>query len=138
MCVNRVRAIFSVAASWPTIVCSESISLAMASKERGCLWSEEEVTALISIWGEEEIQAQLDGATRNIKVYENIAAKLSSLEAEKELQFSAAKKLKSSRVTTGRQRTVTTDRVWVGRSATSTASLMPSSVVDLPLLQAVF
>ena len=80
MCVNRVHAIFSVAASWPTIVCSESVSLAMASKERGCLWSEEEVTALISIWGEEEIQAQLDGATRNIKVYEKIAAKLSSLE----------------------------------------------------------
>ena len=32
------------------------------------------MTALISIWGEEEIQAQLDGATRNIKVYEKIAA----------------------------------------------------------------
>ena len=49
-------------------------------KERGCVWGDAEVTALISIWGEEKIPRQLDGATRNIKVYEKIAARLSSLE----------------------------------------------------------
>ena len=50
------------------------------AKERGYLWTDAEVTALIAIWGEEEIQRQLDGATRNIKVYEKLAARLSSLE----------------------------------------------------------
>ena len=35
---------------------------------------------LIKIWGEEEIQRQQDGATRNIQVYEKIASRLSSLE----------------------------------------------------------
>ena len=50
------------------------------AKERGCLWTDAEVTALIAIWGEEEIHRKLDGATRNIKVYEKIAARLSSLE----------------------------------------------------------
>ena len=43
---------------------------------RGNLWSDAEVAALIAIWGEEEIQCQLDGTTRNIKVYRKIAEKL--------------------------------------------------------------
>ena len=43
---------------------------------RGNLWSDSEVAALIAIWGEEEIQCQLDGTTRNKKVYRKIAAKL--------------------------------------------------------------
>ena len=34
---------------------------------RGSAWADAEVTALISIWGEAEIQEQLDGATRNKK-----------------------------------------------------------------------
>ena len=40
----------------------------MAARERCSLWTDREVTTLISIWGEEEIQRQLDGAIRNIKV----------------------------------------------------------------------
>ena len=46
---------------------------------RGNLWSDEEVHALIAIWGEEEVQSQLDGATRNKKVYDDIAKKLTEL-----------------------------------------------------------
>ena len=46
---------------------------------RGSLWSEEEVHALIAVWGEEEIQAQLDGATRNKKVFDKIAKQLTEL-----------------------------------------------------------
>ena len=46
---------------------------------RGNIWSEEEVHALIAIWGEKEIQAQLDGATRNKKVFDKIAEQLTEL-----------------------------------------------------------
>ena len=40
------------------------------------VWSDEEVATLLSVWGDEHIQEQLDGATRNIKVYAAIAQKL--------------------------------------------------------------
>ena len=32
---------------------------------RGSAWADAEVNALITIWGEADIQEQLDGATRN-------------------------------------------------------------------------
>ena len=54
--------------------------MAGTGRDHGSLWSEEEVTVLIAIWGEEEIQRELDGSTRNIKVYEKIASRLSLLE----------------------------------------------------------
>ena len=44
--------------------------------KRGTIWQDDEVNALIALWGEEDTQAKLDGATRNIKVYEAIATKL--------------------------------------------------------------
>ena len=40
---------------------------------RGSSWSDNELTALISIWGEAGVQQQLDGATRNRAIYEKIA-----------------------------------------------------------------
>ena len=43
---------------------------------RGSLWTNDEVSALIAVWGEEEIQHQLEGVKRNIKVYQKIAARL--------------------------------------------------------------
>ena len=43
---------------------------------RGSLWTNDKVSALIAVWGEQEIQHQLDGAKRNIKVYQKIAARL--------------------------------------------------------------
>ena len=42
----------------------------------GSTWTDAEVTALISIWGDEGIQEQLDGATRNRSIYVNISKKL--------------------------------------------------------------
>ena len=42
----------------------------------GVTWTDEEIIKLIQIWGEEEIQAQLEGCTRNMHVYEKIAREL--------------------------------------------------------------
>ena len=42
----------------------------------GVTWTDEEIIKLIQIWGEEEIQAQLEGCTRNMHVYEKIAQEL--------------------------------------------------------------
>ena len=36
-------------------------------------WSDNEVVKLLEAWGDENIQAQLDGSTRNTKVYATIA-----------------------------------------------------------------
>ena len=52
----------------------------MTTRDTGSLWTDREVTTLIAIWGEEEIQRQLDGAIRNIKVYKKLAARLTALE----------------------------------------------------------
>lgn len=43
---------------------------------RGSAWSDAEIMALISIWGESEIQEQLDGATRNKSIFATISRKL--------------------------------------------------------------
>ena len=43
---------------------------------RSSTWSDSEVAALISIWGEADIQEQLDGATRNKTIYVRISKKL--------------------------------------------------------------
>ena len=42
----------------------------------GSLWSDEEVKALIAIWGEANVQEELDGAVRNKVVYQDISRKL--------------------------------------------------------------
>jgi hypothetical protein len=42
----------------------------------GSASSDNEVSALITIWGDENIQDQLDGATRNKAIFETIAKKL--------------------------------------------------------------
>ena len=43
---------------------------------RAACWSEDEVKALIAIWGESNIQEELDGATRNKVVFQEIASKM--------------------------------------------------------------
>ena len=40
------------------------------------LWSKEEVLKLVDIWGDEAVQAQLEGCRRNQEVYNKIAAQL--------------------------------------------------------------
>ena len=48
----------------------------MAEVNRGTVWSDKEVKALLAIWGESKIQKELDGAVRNKVVFEHIAKKL--------------------------------------------------------------
>ena len=43
---------------------------------RGALWSDEEVRALIHVWGEDKIQQELDGASRNKPIFVAIAKKM--------------------------------------------------------------
>ena len=40
---------------------------------RGSYWTDSEVSALISIWGEAGVQQQLDGATRNRAIFDKIS-----------------------------------------------------------------
>ena len=40
---------------------------------RGTVWTDKEVRALIAIWGDSTTQEELDGAVRNKAVYQRIA-----------------------------------------------------------------
>ena len=42
-------------------------------------WSTEATRGLLSVWGEQNIQSQLDGVVRNKIVYEKVAASLQEL-----------------------------------------------------------
>ena len=46
----------------------------------------EETRALLSIWGETNIQSQLDGAYRNRSLYEKIALEMGELELKRTWQ----------------------------------------------------
>uniref|UniRef100_A0A1X7U4R8 Myb/SANT-like DNA-binding domain-containing protein n=1 Tax=Amphimedon queenslandica TaxID=400682 RepID=A0A1X7U4R8_AMPQE len=39
-------------------------------------WSAEPTAALLAIWGDENVQKQLDGVARNRSIYEKISSKL--------------------------------------------------------------
>ena len=39
-------------------------------------WTEAETTALLSVWGSEQIQSELDGVVRNKKIYERTSNQL--------------------------------------------------------------
>ena len=39
-------------------------------------WSNDETKALLGIWGDSEVQSQLDGVVRNRTIYEKVAAQL--------------------------------------------------------------
>ena len=65
-----------------------------AVNKRGTIWQDEEVDALLAVWGEEDIQAKLDGATRNIKVFEAITQKLHDLGFEGRIAVQCCKKIK--------------------------------------------
>ena len=53
-----------------------STTVSTSTSSRGSLWSDEEVRALIAIWGEANVQEELDGAVRNKVVYQDISRKL--------------------------------------------------------------
>ena len=44
--------------------------------ERGRIWEDDEIIALLTAWGEESIQQQLLGAVRNVVPYRTIANEL--------------------------------------------------------------
>ena len=44
--------------------------------ERGRTWTDDEIKALLEIWGEETIQEQLKDAVRNVVVFRKIASAL--------------------------------------------------------------
>ena len=46
---------------------------------RGSAWSNAEVKALIAVWGEGNVQEELDGAVRNKQVFQDISKKLQKL-----------------------------------------------------------
>ena len=46
-------------------------------------WSAEQTSALLGIWGDDEVQAKLDGVVRNKSIYERIASQLADLGYEK-------------------------------------------------------
>ena len=50
--------------------------MSTSTSSRGSLWSDEEVRALIAIWGKANVQEELDGAVRNKVVYQDISRKL--------------------------------------------------------------
>ena len=49
----------------------------------GSGWSAEETRSLISLWGEANVQSQLDGVSRNRVIYERIARDMDSLGYER-------------------------------------------------------
>ena len=55
------------------------------------MWSDAEVSALIAVWGEANIQEQLDGASRNQTIFVNIAKKLKESGYDRDWQKCHAK-----------------------------------------------
>ena len=53
---------------------------------RGCAWSEDEIKALLAVWGESNVQEELDGAVRNKTVFLNISKKMIELGHERDWQ----------------------------------------------------
>ena len=50
--------------------------MSMKHEGRGMTWSREEVKTLLDIWGEDDVQLELEGVVRNKHVYDRIARKL--------------------------------------------------------------
>ena len=49
-------------------------------------WTYEQTRALISIWGQEDVQRELDGVARNRIIYERMSSELRELGMEKTWQ----------------------------------------------------
>ena len=62
------------------------MSTAATNTSRGSSWSDNEVKALIAIWGEDNIQEELDGAVRNRVIFDNIATKMREKGYERDWQ----------------------------------------------------
>ena len=49
-------------------------------------WSAEETRALVGVWGQENVQSELDGVTRNRTVFDRIAKEMRELGFERTWQ----------------------------------------------------
>ena len=49
-------------------------------------WSAEETRALVGVWGQQNVQSELDGVTRNRTVFERIAKEMRELGFERKCQ----------------------------------------------------
>ena len=61
------------------------------------MWSDNEVKALIPIWGEANVQEELDGAIRNEVVYLNISRKMKEQGYDRDSQQCRTKNRKSEK-----------------------------------------
>ena len=55
------------------------MTTATTNSNRGTVWSDNEVKALIAIWGEDKVQQELDGAVRNKVVFDKISKQMKEL-----------------------------------------------------------
>ncbi|KAI0237702.1 hypothetical protein LSAT2_011720 [Lamellibrachia satsuma] len=51
--------------------------------DRGATWSNDEVDTSIDVWGEEEVQHQLDGYTRNSHIFDRIVERMTAAEYDR-------------------------------------------------------
>ena len=118
---------------------------------RGTVWSDKEVKALIAIWGESSVQEELDGAVRNQAIYQRIAKKLHEQGYERDWKQCRAKiknlktnyrEVKDHNGETGRGRKTCKfykelDRILGHRPASVPASLLDTgdSSIHLPASQ---
>ena len=65
---------------------AKRMSSQTTATNRGCAWSEDEIKALLAVWGESNVQEELDGAVRNKTVFVNISKKMSELGHERDWQ----------------------------------------------------
>ncbi|ESP03467.1 hypothetical protein LOTGIDRAFT_171404 [Lottia gigantea] len=78
-----------------------------AGKARGIQWSNEETLALLDVWGDDNIQAQMDGTTRDAKVYVLLANTLHQLGYERNATQVKYKVKNSRRIISGHPTGVT-------------------------------
>ena len=62
------------------------MSCQTTSTNRGSAWSDDEVKALLAVWGESNVQDELDGAVRNKAVFVNISKKMNELGYDRDWQ----------------------------------------------------
>lgn len=65
--------------------------MATAEANRGTVWADKEVKALLAVWGDGKIQEELDGAVRNKAVFERIAKQLQEQGYERDWKQCRAK-----------------------------------------------
>ena len=68
--------------------CRTTLKMSEAKTERGTLWGDNEVIALIEIWADEGIQQQLDSCTRKRPILQKIARRLIAKDCKSSLTHS--------------------------------------------------